>query len=157
MTHIPKCACAKCGLQMQVTVGKKVLVTCAIGSYYTIYADQYTCPECGAQVLAQWADKPMTQAWEELKKEEASADLVVDLGPQKFRTPYHVRRAHAWRVLGTASETGRTRLKKSNITEVERPLSDIHWNSPCGYCGKPWREPASPDCPSGGHPAEAQK
>jgi len=104
---------------MQVTVGKKVLVTCAIGSYYLISADTFTCPECGAEVIAAWADRPYRMEWQELKVEEADADLVVDLEPNKFRTPYHVRRAHT-RDAMSGTETGRV-PRLPNRTTPEDP------------------------------------
>ena len=95
MTHVPRAACAKCGLQMQASVGQKVLVTSGHGSYYLISADMYTCPECGAEVLAAWAQQPYAQVHNaNFETQECSADVVIDLEPTQFRTPYHIRRAH---------------------------------------------------------------
>ena len=95
MTHIPRAACAKCGLEMRATIGQNVLVTIERGSYYLISADVYTCPDCGAEVIAAWAQEPYAHVHNvDFQKMERMANVVIDLEPHQFRTPYHVRRAH---------------------------------------------------------------
>jgi hypothetical protein len=107
MTHIPKAACAKCGLQMQASVGKNVLVTGERDGYYLVAADLYTCPECGCEVLAGWA-KEVSGEWFEpnFKEKEAQADLVVDLEPQRFRSGRRARTKREVRVEGNPDKSG---------------------------------------------------
>lgn len=86
MPTIPRVVCSVCRVPMVPTQnGVSVEALSAIGSYYKIEADVYSCPECAIEVITGFADRPYAEQFQE-GYQAGGCDVRVQLERRKEKT-----------------------------------------------------------------------